>query len=192
MMGCGEPLDNFAESVRFITLISHPKGWGMGRRHITLSTCGLVPQIDALAALGLPITLAVSLHAPDDDTRRQLMPVARKYPLETLLGACARYTAITKRRITFEYALINGANDSDACAKALAARLRGMLCHVNIIPVNEIAGLPASFTRSTRTEAFARRLSERGIAVTVRKSLGGDVNAACGQLRGRNAGLLPG
>lgn len=187
LMGCGEPLDNFDAVLAFIGLITHPKGAGLGQRHITLSTCGLVPQIRELAALQLQITLAVSLHAPDDDTRRTLMPVARKYSVRETVDACAYYARLTRRRVTFEYALMDGVNDSDASARALCGLLKGLLCHVNLIPVNETS---AAFSQSRRMTAFARILAAKGIPATVRHSLGGDIQAACGQLRGKQLGLL--
>lgn len=188
LMGCGEPLDNFDATVRFISLVCHPKGLTLGQRHITLSTCGLVPRIQELAELRLQITLAVSLHAPDDELRRSIMPIARKYTLRETLDACRYYATLTHRRITFEYALMGGVNDSDACARALGDLLKGLLCHVNLIPVNETSSL---FTQSRRAQAFEAILSRRGIPVTVRHSLGGDIQAACGQLRGRRLGLMP-
>ncbi|MCL2047865.1 MAG: 23S rRNA (adenine(2503)-C(2))-methyltransferase RlmN [Defluviitaleaceae bacterium] len=182
LMGCGEPLDNFGETIKFIELITHPKGLNLSQRNITLSTCGLVPQIYALADLNLKITLAVSLHAPTDEIRAAIMPIAKKYPLDELLRAC-KYYEKTRRRITFEYALIKGVNDSVSHAKALAKLLRGMLCHVNLIPVNKARG---GFSPAAQNEVrgFAAVLEDRNIPVTVRRSLGADIDAACGQLRG--------
>lgn len=182
LMGCGEPLDNFDASLRFISLISHPSGLNIGQRHITLSTCGLVPQILALAEKRLQITLAVSLHAPCDDIRRTLMPVANRYTIQETLDACAAYASATHRRITFEYALIDGVNDGDTHAQTLGDLLQGLLCHVNLIPVNETS---PRFSPSRRTDRFLGILTRRGIPVTVRRSLGGDIQAACGQLRRR-------
>jgi 23S rRNA (adenine2503-C2)-methyltransferase len=182
MMGCGEPLDNYDASLQFISLISHPLGQGLSRRNITLSTCGLVPQMDRLSEEKLPITLAVSLHAPNDSLRRKLMPVARKYSIKETLAACSRYFNKTGRRITFEYALISGVNDQSDHARELSALLRGMPCHINLIPANETGG---QYKKSQRTAVFARVLAEHGLNATVRKSLGGDIDAACGQLRRR-------
>jgi len=184
LMGCGEPLDNLDATLRFIELITHPKGMNLGQRHITLSTCGLVPQIYELAKLRLQVTLAVSLHAPTDDIREAMMPIAQKYPLRELLPACRNYAETTRRRITFEYALAKGVNSESAHAKALAKLLRGLLCHVNLIPINKARG---EFSPATRNEieSFAEILKEANIPVTVRRSLGGDVDAACGQLRAR-------
>jgi 23S rRNA (adenine2503-C2)-methyltransferase len=184
-MGCGEPLDNFGATVRFVELISHPKGANIGRRHITISTCGLVPEIYALAELNLQITPAVSLHAPTDEIREKIMPVAKKYPLDELIRACRFYAEKTRRRITFEYALIKGLNDNFSHARSLAKLLLGFeknLCHVNLIPVNKARDgfAPAS---QNEIEKFAAVLSEKNIPVTVRRSLGTDINAACGQLR---------
>ena len=184
LMGCGEPLDNFDASLRFIELITNPKGAGLSQRHITLSTCGLVPQIRALAQRRMQITLAVSLHGPDDATRQALMPIAKRYPIKDLLAACREYADITHRRITFEYALTAGINDSPAQARALASQLKGLLCHVNLIPVNQVSD---AFSPTNRKEsmAFAAILQQNGIAATVRRTIGAEVDAACGQLRAR-------
>jgi len=185
LMGCGEPLDNFNETLRFIELITHPKGMNIGQRHITVSTCGLVPQILALAERELKITLAISLHAPTDDIRGTLMPIAKKYPLRELIPACSNYAEKTRRRITFEYALVKGLNDSPIHAKALAKLLQGLLCHVNLIPINK-ARNEFSPTPRRETEIFSSILQEKNIPATIRRSLGGDINAACGQLRSRH------
>jgi 23S rRNA (adenine2503-C2)-methyltransferase len=176
-------LDNYDNCLRFLTLISHPKGKGLGLRHITLSTCGLVPQIKKLAGEALPVTLAVSLHAADDGIRRLLMPIARKYSIKELIDACAVYARAANRRITYEYALINGLNDTDAQARALAALLKGHLCHVNLLPVNAVSN---EFAPSTRLRTFSKILTGHGITATVRRSMGSDINAACGQLRRRH------
>lgn len=183
LMGSGEPLDNYENVLKFIRMIRHEKGYGLGQRHITLSTCGLVDRIYDLAAEELQITLAVSLHAPNDTIRNQIMPVSKKYPIEKLLSACRAYADKTKRRITFEYALINGLNDSTACAMELSERLRHMLCHVNLIPVNEVKECGYQKSSTARVAAFAETLTARGIETTVRRRLGSDINAACGQLR---------
>jgi len=182
LMGCGEPLDNFDAVIRFIELISHPQGLNIGQRHITLSTCGLVPQIQKLAQLKMQITLAISLHAPTDHVRQQFMPVAKRYPLRQLMLACRQYIKATNRRITFEYALAKGINDDPAQARELIALLRGINCHVNIIPINKARG---DFYPPPRREvqAFADILQEGRIQTTIRRSLGADVDAACGQLR---------
>jgi 23S rRNA (adenine2503-C2)-methyltransferase len=189
LMGCGEPLDNFGAVLRFIQLITHPKGANIGARHITLSTCGLTPQIRALADMALQITLAVSLHGPTDEIRKGFMPVASRYPLDELLDACRYYADKTRRRITFEYALAAGINDAEPHARALAARLKGMLCHVNLIPINKKTtsdGIHQKFIPTPRrqAEAFAEILNKSGIPATIRRSLGSDIAAACGQLRG--------
>jgi len=183
LMGCGEPLDNFEEVVRFIQIISHPKGYNLGQRHISLSTCGLVPQIYKLADLKLQITLAISLHAPTDVLRQAIMPITNQYPLKELIKACEYYAQQTHRRITFEYALARGVNDNLAHAKTLAKLLQGIsLCHVNLIPMNKAR---ETFSPSSKKdiEVFAEVLQQMKITTTVRRSLGGDVLAACGQLR---------
>ena len=187
LMGCGEPLDNFNQTLRFIELITHPKGANLSQRHITLSTCGLIPQIRELAKLKMQITLAVSLHGPDDATRQTLMPIANAHPINELLAACREYTNTTRRRITFEYALSEGINDSPAQARALAKLLKGLLCHVNLIPVN-LAGLTTlSPTKKKETATFATILQEANIPTTIRRTIGAEVDAACGQLRAGKA-----
>ena len=182
MMGCGEPLDNFEATLRFIELITHPKGKNIGQRHITLSTCGLVPQVNDLAKKRLQINLAVSLHAPTDEIRDVLMPIAKHHPLADLIPACRHYTETTRRRITFEYALVKGINSDITHAKSLAKLLKGMLCHVNLIPVNGSRFTPAS---GGEAASFAKILQDNRITATIRRSLGGDIDAACGQLRSR-------
>jgi len=184
LMGCGEPLDNFDQTVRFLELIGHPKGAGVGGRHITISTCGLVPQIKALAGLRLQINLAISLHAPNDEIRKTLMPIAKRYPIDELIEACTNYLGETNRRITFEYALVKGLNDHTDHALELAKRLSGMLCHVNLIPVNPGAG-DYSPTLRKEAEAFASILQRKHIQTTIRRTIGSEVNAACGQLRAK-------
>ncbi len=188
LMGIGEPLDNYDNVVRFMSLLSAPDGINMSLRHVSLSTCGLVPQIDELAKLRLGLTLSVSLHAPNDQLRSRTMPVNRRYPIGELLDACRRYARDTSRRISFEYALIAGENDSEANARELAARLKGMLCHVNLIPVNPVAERGYRASSREAVERFTRILDQAGIAVTVRRRLGSDINAACGQLRRENLG----
>ena len=191
MMGIGEPLDNFDAVVKFLRLVNDPGGICIGYRHISLSTCGLVDKIDELAQLKLPITLSISLHAPDDETRSAIMPVNNRWGVDELLAACRRYYATTGRRISFEYTLISGKNDSTEQAEKLArllnSRLRSkddtMPIHVNLIPVNEVS--ETGFVRSGEkaVRAFAATLEKRGIRATVRRKLGPDINAACGQLR---------
>jgi len=177
LMGCGEPLDNFDAVIRFIELI------GIGQRHITLSTCGLVPEILALAERRMQINLAISLHGPDDATRQTLMPIAKTYNIKDLIKACHEYAISTRRRITFEYALTAGINDSPAQARALARLLKGMLCHVNLIPVNQVAENGFKPSKKQEAEAFAAILEQAKIPVTIRRTIGAEVNAACGQLR---------
>lgn len=183
LMGSGEPLDNYEQVLKFLRLINDEKGQNMGQRHITLSTCGLVERIYDLAEEGLQITLAVSLHAPNDAIRNRTMPISRKYPMERLLQACRDYAEKTKRRITFEYAMIHGLNDSDAQALELAEKLRTMLCHVNLIPVNDVKERDYVKSSDERVRRFARILQQNGVETTVRRRLGSDINAACGQLR---------
>jgi 23S rRNA (adenine2503-C2)-methyltransferase len=183
LMGMGEPLDNYGNTVKFLALASHPAGLNIGRRKISISTCGLVPQIDRLAGEHLGVTLSVSLHAPDDALRDRLMPVNKAYPVGALLAACGRYAKATGRRVSFEYALFRDVNDSPAHAEELAGRLKGMLCHVNLIPANPVPALGFHRSKPERVRAFREVLERAGLAVTVRRSLGGDIDAACGQLR---------
>lgn len=186
LMGMGEPLDNFDEVLRFVQEVSAPGGLCIGMRHISLSTCGLVDQIYRLSSYRLQLTLSVSLHAPNDALRSQLMPVNRRWPVAELLDACRAYAKETGRRISFEYAMIAGVNDTDACAHELADRLAGMLCHVNLIPMNEGAGTGQHRSSRERIAAFGRLVARRGIPVTVRRTLGADIDASCGQLRRRH------
>lgn len=181
LMGIGEPLDNMETVLRFLELVNHPDGLHIGMRHISLSTCGLVEQIDKLAQLGLQLTLSVSLHAPDDETRSKIMPVNRSVGVEKLMDVCRRYFTSTGRRISYEYAMIDGVNDSDWQADLLAKRLRGAPAHVNLIPLNEVEESPLKPSR--RVGAFQKRLEGHGVTVTVRRRLGGDIDASCGQLR---------
>jgi len=182
LMGCGEPFDNFSAVVRFLELISNPKGANVGARHITISTCGLVPQIREFADLRLQTNLAISLHGASDDIRQKLMPIAKRYSINELMSACRYYIKETNRRITFEYALVRGLNDSPKDAHNLSKLLAGMLSHVNLIPVNEGTG---DYLPSLRkeAEAFSGILQKSGIQATIRRTIGNDVNAACGQLR---------
>lgn len=191
MMGIGEPLDNYDNVLKFLHLVNAEEGINIGYRHISLSTCGLVDRIERLAEEGLPITLSISLHAPDDETRSAIMPINRKYGVDALLDACRAYFTKTGRRISFEYTLIAGKNDSpenaEKLARVLNAKLRSrtetMPIHVNLIPVNEVA--ESGFRRSGKDAiaAFAKILEKRGIRATVRRRLGSDINASCGQLR---------
>ena len=181
LMGIGEPLDNLDNVLKFLELVNHPDGLNIGMRHISLSTCGVVPGIDQLADLRLQLTLSVSLHAPDSETRSRIMPVNRAYDVELLFAACHRYFNKTGRRISFEYAMIDGVNDNDWQADLIAARIRGMPGHVNLIPLNDVVESP--FKPSKRIGAFQKRLESHGITATVRRSLGGDIDASCGQLR---------
>ncbi len=189
LMGIGEPLDNYDNVLSFLRAVSSPDGYNMGARHISLSTCGLVDRMYDLMRENLQITLSVSLHAPDDELRKRLMPVARRYPMNELLKACKDYTKATGRRISFEYTLINGENDSEAHAAALAQRLKGMLCHVNLIPVNSIKDAAYRSSNDIMVERFLKVLTSHGINATVRRRLGTDIEAACGQLRQNNGGI---
>lgn len=185
LMGSGEPLDNYDNVIKFIKILNSKEGKNMGQRHITLSTCGLINKMYDLAGEGLQITLAVSLHAPNDAVRNAIMPISKANPMDKLMEACRNYTEKTKRRVTFEYALIKGVNDSADNAKELASRLKGMLCHVNLIPINDVK--ERNYVRSTNEtiKHFEDILVSRGIETTVRRKLGSDIDAACGQLRKR-------
>lgn len=183
LMGSGEPLDNYDNVIKFLEIVSADYGLNIGQRHITLSTCGIVPKIYELADKEMSITLAISLHAFNDQKRKEIMPIANKYTISELLEACRYYLKKTKRRITFEYALVKDVNDGREDAKALGKLLSGMLCHVNLIPVNEIK--ENTFKRSSKKtiEDFSEILKNNGIEVTTRREMGSDINAACGQLR---------
>lgn len=183
LMGMGEPLDNYDNVVKFLYLVSSDEGLNIGMRHITLSTCGIVPKIYELAKLHLGITLSVSLHAPNDEIRRRTMPIARKYSMDELLKACRDYFNSTGRRVTFEYSMISGVNDSDLNAHELASRLQGMGCHVNLIPVNSVEGTGYIKSNIKRQQAFINILASKKIGATVRRTLGSDINASCGQLK---------
>ncbi len=183
VMGMGEPFDNYDELSRFIRLIHEKKGYGLGLRNITVSTCGLIPKIREFAVDFPQVNLAVSLHAPNQKLRERTMPVAKKYDYDDLMQACREYTELTGRRITFEYAVIDGVNDSAACAKELASRLKGWLSHVNLIPLNEVRGREYRTANEKSVAAFKKILESSGVAVTVRRTLGSDIDAACGQLR---------
>ncbi len=181
LMGIGEPMDNLDNVLRFLELVNHPQGLNIGMRHISLSTCGVIPGIRRLAELELQLTLSVSLHAPDSETRSRIMPVNRAYDVEELFGACREYFHRTGRRISFEYAMIDGVNDRDWQADMIVKKLRGMPGHVNLIPLNDVAESPLKPSR--RVRQFQQRLERQGITATVRRSLGGDIDASCGQLR---------
>jgi len=183
VMGMGEPFDNYDELSRFIRLIHDKKGYDLGLRNITVSTCGLIPKIRNFAVDFPQVNLAVSLHAPNQQLRERTMPVAKKYGYDDLIRACREYTELTGRRITFEYAVIDGVNDSTACAKELASRLKGWLSHVNLIPLNEVSGREYKTAKGKSVAAFKKILENNGVAVTVRRTLGSDIDAACGQLR---------
>ena len=183
LMGIGEPLDNFENVMRFLELVNSEKGLNISMRHISLSTCGLVPKIDQLAAKKLQLTLSVSLHAPNDEIRRTIMPVSRAYPIEELLDACRRYYAATSRRISFEYAMIQGVNDRPQDARELIRRLKGLPAHFNLIPLNHVEESPLKPSTRADVAAFQKLLEDGGIPATVRRTLGGDIDASCGQLR---------
>ena len=183
VMGMGEPFDNYEELSRFINLIHDKKGYGLGLRNITVSTCGLIPKIKRFASDFPQVNLAVSLHAPNQTLRARTMPVAVKYDYDDLMRACREYTELTGRRITFEYAVIDGVNDSDACARELASRMKGWLTHVNLIPLNEVKGREYKKANEKSVAAFKKILENNGVNVTVRRTLGSDIDAACGQLR---------
>ena len=181
IMGIGEPLDNFENVLRFLELVNHPDGLNIGMRHISLSTCGLINKIDKLADLELQLTLSVSLHAPDDETRSRLMPVNRAVGVDRLMRSCRRYFERTGRRISYEYAMIDGVNDSDRQADLLADLLNGQSAHVNLIPLNDVEESPLKPSR--RVRQFQQRLEGHGVTATVRRKLGRDIDAYCGQLR---------
>lgn len=183
MMGVGEPLDNFDNVIKFLSMISDENGLNIGMRNISLSTCGVVTGIYKLLEKKLQLTLSISLHAPNNEIRSQTMPVNNKWNIETLLKACKDYTRETSRRISFEYAMIDGVNDSDECARELASKLKGMLCHVNLIPVNSVKERTYKKSKDERITSFIKILESKGINVTVRRTLGSDINASCGQLR---------
>ncbi len=183
LMGIGEPLDNFDNVMRFLELVNSPEGMNISMRHISLSTCGLVPKIYALADKKLQITLSVSLHAPSDEIRDTIMPVNRSYPTELLLTACRDYYAATNRRISFEYAMIDGVNDGESHARLLLKRLKGLPAHFNLIPLNHVEESPLKPSSREAVARFQAILESGGIPTTVRRTLGGDIDASCGQLR---------
>ena len=183
LMGIGEPLDNFDNVMRFLRLVNHPKGMNIGMRHITLSTCGITERFDDLAAQDLQLTLTVSLHAPDDETRNRIMPANRGRGVDELVEACRRYFRKTGRRISFEYAMIDGVNDTEAHARELVRRARDCGAHVNLIPLNHVEERQFKPSTQGHMKAFMKILDEGGVNYTVRRTLGSDVDASCGQLR---------
>ena len=183
LMGIGEPLDNYDTVLRFLHLVNSPEGLNIGMRHISLSTCGLADRIERLAQEDLQLTLSISLHAPDDAVRSEIMPINRKYNIETLLAACRAYFDRTGRRISLEYAMIRDVNDTPQMARLLVRRLRGLPAHVNLIPLNEVAESPLKPSLPETVRQFQNILEENGITATVRRTLGSDINASCGQLR---------
>lgn len=190
LMGIGEPLDNLQNVLDFLTILSSPEGQGLSLRHVSLSTCGLVPGIRRLMEKKLGLTLSVSLHAADDETRGAIMPVNSRYPIGELMAACKEYFKVTGRRVSYEYALIDGVNDSVDEAEKLAGLLAGQTCHVNLIPVNPVKERDTRRSSRAAVERFARRLGELGVNATVRRELGSDIAAACGQLRRGETGKV--
>ncbi len=183
IMGIGEPFDNYDQVLKFLRLAHDPEGLNIGYRHMTVSTCGLVPEIIRFSQENMQVNLAISLHAPNDRIRAAIMPIGRKYSIDKIIEACKIYTEKTKRRITFEYALIDGVNDSSENAGELASRLKGLLCHVNVIPVNTVKGVGYRQSDRRHIDEFSKQLMRSGIETTVRRELGADIEAACGQLR---------
>lgn len=192
LMGSGEPLDNYDEVMRFLRLLNHPDGVNIGLRNVSLSTCGLVPRMRRLAEEDLPVTLSVSLHAPNDDIRRQTMPVANTYPMDQLLDACRYYIEKTGRRVIFEYCLVGGVNCEEKHAVELASRLRGMQCHVNLIPLNTVEERDLRSVNEDTVRRFMKKLEELHISVTRRREMGDDIDGACGQLRRKTLSQLNG
>ena len=183
LMGIGEPLDNFDNVMRFLELVNSEEGMNISMRHISLSTCGLVPKIDELAKRKLQISLAISLHGPNDEIRTKIMPVNKAYPIDVLLAACRRYYEATSRRIHFEYAMIDGVNDRECDARELLRRLKGLGAHINMIPLNHVEESPLKPSSTAAVARFQKILEDGGITATVRRTLGGDIDASCGQLR---------
>ena len=183
LMGIGEPLDNFDNVMRFLELVNSPEGMNISMRHISLSTCGLVPKIDELAERKLQISLAISLHGPNDTIRDKIMPVNKAYPIDVLLATCRRYFEATSRRIHFEYAMIDGVNDREEDAKELLRRLKGLPAHFNLIPLNHVEESPLKPSSKAAVARFQKILEDGGITATVRRPLGGDIDSSCGQLR---------
>ncbi|NLG89619.1 MAG: 23S rRNA (adenine(2503)-C(2))-methyltransferase RlmN [Clostridiaceae bacterium] len=183
LMGIGEPFDNYDEVVRFMRRLNQKDTFGISYRRMTVSTCGLVPEINRFSCENIPVNLSISLHAPNDEIRRRIMPVAARYSIDKILSACNIYIRKTGRRVTFEYILIDGVNDRDEHAVELSERISGLLCHVNLIPLNAVEGIEYRRSGRERTEAFKKILERYGIPVTVRRELGDDISASCGQLR---------
>lgn len=188
LMGIGEPLDNYDNVVKFIKMLSDENGLNISQRNITLSTCGLVEKLIELVDEHLGITIAVSLHAPDDKLRKSIMPIANKYSIQDIIQACKYYIEKTGRRITFEYSLMEGINDSPECATKLAGLLNGLNCHVNLIPLNPVKGRLGSRSDGSNIQRFKSILEKKHINVTIRREMGSDIDAACGQLRNKNKG----
>ena len=185
VMGCGEPFDNFEELIKFLQIIHHEEGKGISLRNITVSTCGLVDKIRRFADLDLPVTLAISLHAPGDEIRKKIMRIAQAVSMNELMEACRYYVEKTNKRITFEYILIRDLNDSTKCAHQLADQLKDMLCHVNLIPVNPVEECGFERPETQRIERFVKTLEQRHVPVTLRREMGKNIDAACGQLRAK-------
>ena len=183
IMGSGEPLDNYEQTIKFIKVINHEKGLNIGQRHITISTCGIVPKIYELIKDAPQVTLSISLHAPEDKLRSEIMPINKKHRLVDVIQACKDFVDVTRRRVTFEYALISGVNDQPSHARELIVLLDGLMCHVNLIPVNEVSERNTRQTKAEDVERFRSILEKGGISVTVRRERGADISAACGQLR---------
>ena len=183
LMGSGEPLDNYDNVVKFLRLVNDSAGLNISLRNVSLSTCGLVPQMYKFAEEGLPVTLSLSLHAPNDEIRKKLMPVANAWSCEQVIAACKNYVEKTGRRVIFEYALVKDVNSDIKCADELARRLRGLQCHVNLIPLNDVKERSLSAPTRQTVEAFQRRLALKNISATVRREMGADIEGACGQLR---------
>ena len=189
VMGIGEPFDNYDNLIKFFQIINHPKGLAIGARHITVSTCGIVPKILEFSDFPLQINLAVSLHAPNNKIRDQIMPINKVYPIEKVMEALKIYLVKTNRRLTFEYILLKGINDSDACAEELARLVRGMNCYINLIPYNETNNLDFQRTNTIQIMRFYDILKKNNIGVTIRREFGGNISAACGQLRSKKEEL---
>ena len=187
LMGIGEPLDNFENVMRFLELVNDPMGMNISMRHISLSTCGLVPMIYKLAEKKLQLTLSVSLHAPTDEIRNTIMPVNKAYPVDKLMAACRKYYDVTNRRISFEYAMINGVNDTPEAAKTLLKLLKDLPAHMNLIPLNHVEESPLKPSTRKAVLQFQKILEDGGVPATVRRTLGGDIDASCGQLRRKYA-----
>lgn len=183
LMGMGEPMDNYDNVIRFLHLVNADNGLNLGMRNISLSTCGVIPGIKKLQEENLQLTLSVSLHAPNDKIRSTIMPVNKKYHVDDLLAACKEYSEKTSRRVSYEYAMFGGVNDSDECARELAAKLKGTLSHINLIPANDVTESGLKSSTPERIQSFSKILTDAGRNVTVRRSLGGDIDASCGQLR---------